>query len=166
MEVNSEMNAIAAMSAQVGKPSKARVENSASFAATLADKLARTNSAPAPASVGQTDFTNMTASQMEGAAKKLYESGDIDLTQLGMLEMAGPLGKVGANGEFVPFTAEERQRIRNLPVDYIRLAKDAIAGIESRGQAADPTSGYKDWKQILGVLRTHQGVASGIDIRA
>jgi hypothetical protein len=42
----------------------------------------------------------------------------------------------------------------------------AIAGIESRGAATDPKSGYNDWKHILATPRASQGSVSGVDISA
>jgi hypothetical protein len=113
------------------------------------------------------DFTRMTPGEMGDAASRFYESGEIDLTQLFMLQNAGvPLGKVGANGEFVPLTAAERESFRNTPVDFIQTAKDALAGIESQGRAAEPTSGYQGWKDILALLQSRQGQISGVDLRA
>lgn len=128
--------------------------------------------APQPAAGGSGrgvstyDFTSMTRNQMVGLSRQLQDAGALDLTQAGMLQMAGPLGKVGPNGEFVPFTAAEREAVGNQPMNYIQTAQDAIAGIESRGEATNPKSGYADWKQILAVLQSRQGTPSGVDIRA
>lgn len=113
-----------------------------------------------------TDFTHMTRSQMQDSAKALFDSGKIDLTQLGMLQMAGPLGKVGPKGEFVPFTDTERANIDSKPVDYIQLARDALDGIESRGGASDPMSGFTAWKGILSTLQSEQGRISGVNLSA
>lgn len=104
------------------------------------------------------NYASMTPNQMKSAAKTLFDQGKIDLHQMGMLQMAGPLGKVGPNGQFVPFTPAEQARIDNTPVNYIQLTKDAIAGIESRGEAANRTSGYRDWKHLSTVLTQQQGV--------
>jgi hypothetical protein len=125
-------------------------------------------SAEASASAISTyDFTSMTPKEMQGVAARLHQSGAIDLTQFFMLENAGvPLGKVGANGEFVPLSAAEREGFRNTPTDFIQIARNALAGIESQGRAADPTSGYQGWKDILALLQNRQGQASSIDLRA
>lgn len=104
------------------------------------------------------DYTRMTPNDMKTAAKKLFDEGKIDLHQLGMLQMAGPLGKVGPNGQFVPFTPAEQARIDSTPVNYIQLTRNAIAGIESRGEASNPTSGYRDWKFLNTLLTQQQGV--------
>ncbi len=112
------------------------------------------------------DFTSMTKSQMVGLSRQLQDAGALDLTQAGMLQMAGPLGKVGPNGEFVPFTAAERDALGNQPMNYLQTARDAIAGIESRGEAANPKSGYADWKKILGVLQSRQATPPRVDIKA
>lgn len=112
------------------------------------------------------DFTSMTPKDMQSVAARLHQSGAIDLTQLFILENAGgPLGKVGAHGEFVPLSAAEREGFRNTPTDFIQIAKNALAGIESQGRAADPTSGYQGWKDILTLLQNRQGQVSGIDLR-
>ena len=141
---------------------------SASSSAGAGDAMASSSDTGANAASGVTtsDFSHMSRSQMQGVAQSLYKSGQIDLTQLGMLQLAGPIGKVGPNGEFVPFTAAERADIDSRPVNYLNLAQGAIAGIESRGQATDPKSGYSDWKHILATLRANQGAVSGVDISA
>jgi len=82
-----------------------------------------------------------------------------------MLQQAGPIGKVGPNGEFAPFTTE-RADIDSRPANYLQRVQGAIAGIESRGAATDPKSGYNDWKHILATLRANQGSVSGVDISA
>ncbi|WP_204311519.1 hypothetical protein, partial [Stenotrophomonas maltophilia] len=71
------------------------------------------------------DFTNMTKNQMVEASGQLQSGGVIDLSQAGMLQMAGPLGKVGPNGEFVPFTAAEREALGRQPMNYIQTAREA-----------------------------------------
>ncbi|MEA1650216.1 hypothetical protein UAJ10_14495 [Nitrospirillum sp. BR 11164] len=95
------------------------------------------------------DFANMSRSQMMGAANSLYRSGQITLDQMGKLEMMGPLGKVGPGGQFQAFTAQERASLDSQPVNYIDQTRKVIAGIEQRGDAANPQSGYQDWKQLL-----------------
>ncbi|MEE3626790.1 hypothetical protein UCD39_22900 [Nitrospirillum sp. BR 11752] len=99
------------------------------------------------------DYHHMTRKQMIAASKELAKAGKIDLTEMGMLQMAGPIGKVGPNGEFVPFTAAERAQIDNRPVDYVDTAQQAIRGLESQGRSSDPTSGYQGWKHILLALQ-------------
>lgn len=155
-------------SQRVQTATAAAVRTDASCAAKSLEKALQLDSATASRSSNaqRTDFTHMTGNQMQSAAAELYEAGTIDLTQLGMLQMAGPLGKVGPNGEFVLFTPAERDNIRNQPVDYLQLTQDAIAGIESRGDATDPQSGYADWKQILSALQTNQNSISGVDVQA
>lgn len=106
---------------------------------------------------GKTDFTRMTRAEMKDVAKKLFDSGAIDLTQLGMLQMAGPIGKLGPNGEFVSFTEAEQKAIDSQPVNYFRVAGDAMRFIESQGKEYDSTSGYANWQHILQVLREQQG---------
>jgi hypothetical protein len=101
------------------------------------------------------DFTNMTPNQMKGAADTLYKSGQIDLTQVFMLENAGrPLGKAGPNGEFIPLSASERQATGNTPMNYIQTAKIAISNLEQSGEASNPKSGYQQWTSILATLQT------------
>ena len=110
------------------------------------------------------DYTRMTPREMQGIAQSLYESGKIDLTQLFMLQNAGmPLGKVGANGEFVSLTAAERASFQDKPVNYLKIGQDAIANLEQSGKASDPKSGYTQWTGILSALRQ---TSTGVDIRA
>ncbi|MBN8945035.1 MAG: hypothetical protein J0H01_36370 [Rhizobiales bacterium] len=140
--------------------------NRATIAATMASGGQEPAAGGSSRGVSSYDFTNMTKNQMVEASRQLQSGGVIDLTQAGMLQMAGPLGKVGRNGEFVPFTAAEREALGNQPMNYIQTAQEAIAGIESRGEAGNPKSGYADWKQILAVLQSRQGTPSGVDIKA
>jgi hypothetical protein len=101
------------------------------------------------ASGGAPDFTHMSRTQMMGAASGLYQSGQISLEQMGKLEMMGPLGKVGANGQFQAFTAQERASLDSQPVNYIDQTRKVVSAIEQRGDATNPLSGYQDWKQLL-----------------
>ncbi len=126
----------------------------------------RRSSAQGNAPAEAIDFSNMTKSEMKKVAQHLYETGKIDLTQLGMIQMAGPLGKAGPNGEFIPFTQAEREQIENTPTNYLNLVQGAIGGIESRHQANDPTSGYADWKHILSVLQAPQDAMPSVDVTA
>lgn len=104
---------------------------------------------------------------MQDVATQLYKSGEIDLTQLFMLQNAGiPLGKIGPNGEFIQLSAAEHESYRNTPIDFIHAAKEAIAGNEHQGRASDPKSGYGSWKDILAVLQNRQGQVAGIDVMA
>jgi hypothetical protein len=98
------------------------------------------------------DFTHMTRSEMYDVSGSMWKAGTITLDQMAMLQLAGPLGKVGPNGEFVPFTAAERAAVDAEPRDYLAIARGAIEDIERRGNANDPTSGYVNWKQILSTL--------------
>lgn len=100
------------------------------------------------------DFRSMTPSQMRGVASDLLKSGEIDMTQLLMLQQAGmPLGRLGANGEVVPLSASEQAAHGNRHVDYLQVAADAIAQLERTGSASDPKSGYGQWQGILTVLQ-------------
>ena len=108
-------------SQRVQTTSAATTRTDASSAVKLTEKLSQLDSVTSSRSSNaqRTDFTHMTGNQMQSAATELYEAGTIDLTQLSMLHMAGPLGKVGPNGEFVLFTPAERDNIRNQSVDYL-----------------------------------------------
>jgi hypothetical protein len=142
----------------------ARQKPTATQAASTALTTAETSSSGA--NIRTNDFTSMTANQMKSIAKGLFDTGKIGLTQLFQLENAGiPLGKAGPNGEFVPYSPDERESFRNTPMNYMDIIKDAIAGIESQGKAADLTSGYQNWKDLLGVLQDNQGSVSGVDVR-
>jgi len=110
------------------------------------------------------DYSRMTPREMQGIAQSLYESGKIDVTQLFMLQNAGmPLGKAGANGEFVPLTAAERASFQDKPVNYLKISQDAITNLEQSGKASDPKSGYAQWTGILSALKQS---TSGVDVRA
>lgn len=126
--------------------------------ATYADQAtispaARAKAAAESQGVGPYDFTNMTPKQMRGVADELYQAGKIDLTQLFMLQNAGTIGRVGANGEFIPLSPDEKARQDNTPMNYIQIAKDAIRFLEHTGNINDPTSSYPQWKGILETLQ-------------
>lgn len=116
--------------------------------------------------VSSYDFTKMTRNEMKDFSQKLFKSGQISLDELGALQLSGPVGKAGANGQFVPFTAAERAQIDNQPMDYMQMANDAISGIESRGEASDPKSGYQTWQSVRSLLQNWQGQASAVNITA
>lgn len=147
------------------------------YQAAAARRTANTAQAPASQSgtdkasdagegVSSYDFTNMTRNEMKDFTQKLYKSGQMSFDELSILQLAGPLGKVGANGEFVPFTDAERAQIDKQPMDYMRMANDAISGIESRGAASDPKSGYQTWQSVRSLLQSWQGQASAVNLTA
>ncbi len=110
------------------------------------------------------DFTNMTPREMHGVAQKLYDSGEIDLTQLLMLQTAGvPLGKLGSRGEFVPLSEAEKASYESTPRNYLEIVSGAMQFLEERGSTSDPTSGYDQWKGILAAL---QKSTAGVDLVA
>lgn len=117
------------------------------------------------AAVGEYDFGSMTPSEMHDVADKLFKAGDIDLTQLFMLQNMGvPLGRMGASGELVPLTEAERDGFRSQPYDYFAGTKGAMAFLEQSGRTHDPKSGYQNWQGILDVLEKRQGAPAGLDI--
>jgi hypothetical protein len=116
--------------------------------------------ASAQASNVDYDFTHMTPAEMQGVAETLWKAGEIDLTQLLMLQTAGmPLGRMSANGEFTPLTEAERASFASQPGNYFEIARNATNFIESTGRASDPTSGYDAWRGIAaGLARSTTGV--------
>ncbi len=112
------------------------------------------------------DFSHITSHQMKSVAKGLFDTGKIGLSHLFLLDNTElPLGKPGPNGEFVAYTPEERESFRNTPMNYMDIIKDVIGALERQGKAADPTSGYQSWRELLGALEDSQGAVSGIDVR-
>ncbi len=110
------------------------------------------------------DFTHMTPSEMQGVAQDLYDSDDIDLTQLLMLQTAGlPLGKLGENGELIPLSDAEKAKASSTPRNYLDIAQNAMKFLEDQGAAADPKSGYDQWKGIYAAL---QGASASFDAYA
>ena len=108
------------------------------------------------------DFSQMTPREMKDFAKQLFDAGEIDLTQLFMLQTAGmPLGRLGDNGELIPLTNDETNAFQSQPVDYFQVAKDAMKYIESTGKENDPTSGYANWKGIVEALKK---ATNGVDV--
>lgn len=108
------------------------------------------------------DFTQMTPREMKDYAKQLFDAGEIDLTQLFMLQTAGmPLGRLGDNGELIPLTNDETNAFQSQPVNYFQVAQDAMDYIEYTGKEHDPTSGYANWKGIFEALKR---ATSGVDV--
>lgn len=108
------------------------------------------------------DFTRMTPREMKDYAKQLWEAGEIDLTQLFMLQTAGmPLGRLGDNGELIPLTTDETNAFQSQPVNYFQVAQDAMDYIEYTGKQHDPTSGYANWTGIVEALKR---ATSGVDV--
>lgn len=103
------------------------------------------------------DFTNMTPKQMKGVANEMFKQGKIDIDQLFQLETAGvPLGKLGANGEFIALTPAEREGYMSKPVNYVKYTADRISFLEQTGYANDSKSGYEMLKNLLGKLKGSQ----------
>lgn len=129
-------------------------------------EIASDKNSPANSESSRVDFSNMTRHEMKKAAQHLWEEGKIDLTQLGTIQMAGPLGKAGPNGEFIPFTETERAQIDNMPIDYPKIVKGAMAFIENRHEELDPKSGYSSWQKILSVMEGPQTALPKVDANA
>jgi hypothetical protein len=140
----------------------------ASNSASASTASAATEQAVAPTSDRSgddgVDFTNITPAEMHDVAQKMFEAGEIDLTQLLMLQTAGmPLGKLGPNGEFQPLSDAEKAQFANTPRNYLEISQDAMAFLEQTGKASDPTSGYKLWQ---GIFETLQNGTAGVDVMA
>jgi hypothetical protein len=114
---------------------------------------------------GEYDFSSMTPAEMHDVADKLFKAGEIDLTQLFMLQNMGiPLGRMGDQGQFVPLTAAERDSFSSQPYDYFAGTKGAMTFLEQSGRTYDPKSGYERWQGILEALERRQGAPSGFDV--
>jgi hypothetical protein len=113
------------------------------------------------------DFTHMTPNEMQDAAGQLYKSGKISSLQMLDLRLAGvPAAKVGPDGTAVPLSAAERESFMNQPFNYIQDAQQHVDFLQQSGGAADQTSGYQSWKDLLATLKNLQGTTSGVDIAA
>ena len=104
------------------------------------------------------DFSHMTPSEMRDVTGDLYDSGDLDLTQVLQLQLSGrPLGKIGPDGTLLPLSDAESSAYDSTSQDFIGIANNALGEIESQGRASDPASGYQSWQSILSVLNNLQG---------
>jgi hypothetical protein len=77
-----------------------------------------------------------------------------------------PLGLVGPQGQFVPFTAAQKATLDNTPINAIQIAKDQISELQQTGEANDPEFAYKDWTGILSTLQSLQGTPESVNIVA
>lgn len=159
MKVDSQTNALfAAISAR--QATRSAVATPRSGAVSIANPEPNDSAS----GVSELDFASMTPGEMQGVAKKLFEAGDIDLTELFMLQTMGvPLGKMGPQGEFVELSADEKEGFSSRPIDYFQGTKNAISYLEQTGQAANPKSGYGSWQDILAALHQRQGTP-GLDV--
>ena len=143
---------------------------SAKYAAgtdALAENSAAAASGNSANQVSTYDFTHMTPNEMQDVASNLYKSGKIDSLQLLDLRLSGvPAAKVGPNGTAVPLSAAERESFMNQPFDYLQDAQQHVDFLQQNGGAADPTSGYQNWKDLLATLQSLQGTTSSVDIAA
>lgn len=159
MRIQSGTDSISALLAARQSSASAGAKSSEQQGATTAvtgDIAATTPGEESP------DFTQMTPREMKDYARQLWEAGEIDLTQLFMLQTAGmPLGRVGDNGELIPLTNDETNAFQSQPVNYFQVANDAMEYIEYTGKQHDPTSGYANWKGIVAALKR---ATSGVDV--
>lgn len=125
--------------------------HNASFQDTLALATSSANDATY-------DFSHMTPNRMRTIAQDLHKAGKIDPVQLFELQNAGvPLGRVGANGQFIPLTDAQRAQYADTQVNYLQIAQDAITFQEQSGMACDTKSTINEWKGILATLQSMQG---------
>jgi hypothetical protein len=121
--------------------------------------------APATSSSGVTNynFTNITPAQLRSVTQKLVQSGQLSLRQEALLQISSePLGLVGPQGQFVPFTAAQKATLDNTPVNAIQIAKGQISELQQTGEANDPKYGYKEWTGILSTLQSLQGTPESV----
>lgn len=110
------------------------------------------------------DFTQMTSKEMQAAATQMWKDGEIDLTQLLILQNAGiPLGKVGDNGEFIPLSESEKDVFRQQPLNFLEILQNGVKSAEAWGGASNPQSGYSTWKDLF---QTLSGKLTGVDLFA
>lgn len=96
--------------------------------------------------------------------QKLVQSGQLSLKQAALLQLSSePLGLVGPQGQFVPFTAAQKATLDNTPINAIQITQDQISGLQSRGETGDPEYGYKTWEGILSTLQSLQGTPESVN---
>lgn len=159
MQITGNSAAALYQSMALGQTSSSKKQDAASVEATSYSAAGSTTTGLRTA-----DFSHMSRNQMQTVAKQMYDSGAINADELTSVTLMGPLGWAGPNGEFIPFTESERAAIDNEPMDYNQMISDVISGIESQGRAADPTSGYQNWKHLSSVLQQWQGSTSAANI--
>lgn len=126
---------------------------SADSSVVTLSEAARTALASASEASGR-DYEHMTPSEMKGVSEELWRSGKIDITQARMLQTIGmPLGRMGANGEFVPLSSEEQAQFASRSVNYIQSIQGTMKFLESKHMDADPQYGYESWRSLLAVLQ-------------
>jgi hypothetical protein len=110
------------------------------------------------------DFTNITPAQLDSDTEKLVQSGQLSLGQAALLRISSePLGLVGPQGQFVPFTAAQKATLDNTPINALQMVEKQVSWLQQSGQANDPGSNYKAWTGILSTLQSLQGTPESVN---
>jgi len=110
------------------------------------------------------NFTNITPAQLDSVTQKLVQSGQLTLGQAALLQIsAEPLGLVGSQGQFVPFTAAQKATLDNTPINALQEVQNQVSWLQQTGQANDPGSNFKAWTGILSTLQSLQGTPESVN---
>lgn len=109
---------------------------------------------------GQTtthDFTRMSPNEMKSVSLELFEAREIDLTQLRMIDLMGkPIGKMGAGGELVALTQQEREVHEGRVTNYMANIQNMIRSAREAGGGPDRLEAVRSLTELQGVLLAHQ----------
>jgi hypothetical protein len=162
VSISSLSSLTAVLTSLITPPAGSTVKNS-----TAANSAASTAPTASGSGVTNYDFTNITPAQLSSVTQKLVQSGQLSLGQEALLQLSSePLGLVGPQGQFVPFTAAQKATLDNTPINAIQIAKDQISELQQTGEANDPEFAYKDWTGILSTLQSLQGTPESVNIVA
>jgi hypothetical protein len=88
----------------------------------------------------------------------------LSLKQAALLRISSePLGLVGPQGQFVPFTAAQKATLDNTPINALQIVKNQISELQQTGEANNPDFDYKDWTGILSTLQSLQGTPESVN---
>jgi len=159
VSISSLSSLTAALTSSITPAAGSTVKNS-----TAANSAA--SAAPTASGSGVTnyDFTNITPAQLDSDTQKLVQSGQLTLGQAALLQISSePLGLVGPQGQFVPFTAAQKATLDNTPINALQMVQNQVSELQQTGETNDPGSNYKEWTGILSTLQSLQGTPESVN---
>lgn len=159
MSISSLSSLTAALTSSISPAAGNTVKNS-----TPADSAAGTAPTASGSGVTNYNFTNITPAQLDSVTQKLVQSGQLTLGQAALLQISSePLGLVGPQGQFVPFTAAQKATLDNTPINALQVVQNQVSWLQQTGAANDPQYNYKDWTGILSTLQSLQGTPESVN---
>jgi hypothetical protein len=99
------------------------------------------------------DFTDMSQTQLQGAARSLFDAGDISELDMAILQRVGRVvGKGGPNGEFVQLTPADRTSVDSEHKNFLAILREQLSM-----KSNDPNM-MEVYKRLEAALSKNHGV--------